>query len=365
MRKLKIIISGGGTGGHIFPAVAIAKSIEERISNVEFLFVGAQDRMEMHKIPAFGYKIRGLWISGFQRKFDFKNLIVPFKLIHSVLKSVNIINKFNPDIVIGTGGYASGPLIYTASKKGIPAIIQEQNSYAGITNKILGNYVEKICVAYEGMNSFFPKDKIILTGNPIRKDILECHDKKEQGLISFDIDASKSTILVFGGSLGARTINNTILNNIKVFQEMNVNLIWQTGLDFYKTAKKCIDDINIKGITSHPFIKDMSEAYAVSDIIISRAGAITISELCCVGKPVILVPSPNVAENHQYKNAQSLVNKNAALLVEDRESNRKLVDTVKNLIRNKALQQELSHNIKKMGIKDAGSKIADIALSLL
>ena len=365
MKRLKIIISGGGTGGHIFPAIAIAKAIEKRINNVDFLFVGAKDRMEMEKIPSAGYNIIGLWISGFQRGLYIKNLSFPFKILHSLLKANRIINNFNPDLAIGTGGYASAPLIYAAAKKGIPSIIQEQNSYAGITNKILGKLVQKICVAYDKMERYFPEEKIIITGNPIREDVLFFEDNKESAKKLFKINDKKPTILVIGGSLGARTINNAIANNIDRLASIGVNLIWQTGVFYEDIAQNIISKLNIDGMNTSVFIKQMDKAYAVADIIISRSGAIAISELCCVGKPVILVPSPNVAENHQYKNAQSLVNKNAAILVQDSEANCKLVDTLEQLIKNKSLKESLSSNIKRIGIKNAADRIAKVVLNLI
>ncbi len=365
MRKLKVLISGGGTGGHIFPAIAIAKAIEKQYSYVDFLFVGAKDRMEMDKVPSEGYKIIGLWISGLQRGFDKKNLVFPFKVIHSVLKAKRIIKDFKPNLAIGTGGYASAPLIYSAARSGVPSLIQEQNSYPGISNKILGRFVDKICVAYDHMEKFFPSAKIESTGNPIRKDILGFEKKRKVAQKLFQINKFKPTILVIGGSLGALTINNAIADNIQQFNVIGVNLIWQTGTLFQDKALKCVTTLNVKGINTYPFIKEMDKAYAAADIIISRAGAIAISELCCIGKPVILVPSPNVAENHQYKNAQSLVNKKAALLVEDAMLSRKLVKTVQALILDEDLKNLLCTNIKKIAIKDAADRIAKIALDLV
>lgn len=365
MKKLKVIISGGGTGGHIFPAVAIAKAIEQKIDNVEFLFVGAKDRMEMEKVPAAGYKIKGLWISGLQRNLSSRNLMFPFKVLHSIFKAKQIIKQFNPDIAIGTGGYASGPLLFAASCKGIPSLIQEQNSYPGITNKILSKYVQKVCVAYDHMERFFPKEKMIFTGNPIRQDILGFQNKIQAGEQLFLIDKNKPTVLVVGGSLGAKSINNAIAEKLNMFQEKDVNLIWQTGIAYQEKAQNYIKNINTKGINAFTFIKEMDLAYATADVIISRAGAIAISELCCVGKSVILVPSPNVSENHQYKNAQSLVNKNAAVLVEDSQASCKLVDSLLDLLENKDLQKELSNNIKKIAVKDAAIQIADIALGMI
>ena len=363
MKKLKVIISGGGTGGHIFPALAIAKAIEKEVTDVEFLFVGAKDRMEMEKIPNAGYKIVGLWISGFQRGLDKRNLLFPLKLLYSIWQAKKIIKDFNPDLAIGTGGYASAPLVYVAAKRGIPSLIQEQNSYPGITNKILSKYVQKICVAYDKMERFFPGKKLIITGNPIRDNILVCENNNEEGLRLFKIDSLKPTVLVIGGSLGALTINKAISDNIQRLKQIGVNLIWQTGTSYENKAHKLVSDV--RGINVYSFIKDMNKAYAVADVIISRAGAIAISELCCVGKPIILVPSPNVSENHQYKNAQSLVNKNAALLVEDAQVDRKLVNTLEELLKNEELKSSLSSNIRRIAVKDAADRIAKIALDLV
>ena len=363
MKKLKVIISGGGTGGHIFPAIAIARAIEKQVAEVDFLFVGAIDRMEMDKVPNSGYKIIGLWISGLQRSLDKRNLLFPFKLIHSIYKAKKIVKNFNPDIAIGTGGYASGPLLYAAAKKDVPTLIQEQNSYPGITNKILAKYVRKICVSYADMSRFFPYDKMLITGNPIREDILGFESKREEGMKFFNIDNTNPTVLVVGGSLGALTINNAIAENIHRIKGADLNLIWQTGISYKDKADKYTK--NIDGINSFTFIKRMDLAYAAADVIVSRAGAIVISELCCIGKPIILVPSPNVAENHQYKNAQCLVNKKAALIVEDEKANRKLVDTLIDLIKNNDLKRSLSINIKKLAITDAAERIAKIALDLV
>jgi len=365
MKKFKVIISGGGTGGHIFPALAIAKAIEKKVDKVEFLFVGAEDRMEMEKIPAAGYKIVGLWISGLQRNLSKRNLLFPFKLISSLLKARKIIKQFKPDLAIGTGGYASGPLLFAAANKGVPSLIQEQNSYPGITNKILAKYVQKICVAYDNMERFFGDEKLIITGNPIRDDILSFDTKVKAGKKLFNIDVSKPTVLVVGGSLGAYTINNAIASNLSDFKTANVNLIWQTGISFQDQAKELTRQVSVNGIQAHTFIKEMDLAYAIADVIVSRAGAIAISELCCVGKPIILIPSPNVSENHQYKNAQSLVNKNAALLVKDSDASRKLVYKVLELLKDTIKQKELSNNIKKLAVKNAADRIAEIALSLI
>jgi UDP-N-acetylglucosamine--N-acetylmuramyl-(pentapeptide) pyrophosphoryl-undecaprenol N-acetylglucosamine transferase len=365
MKQLKVIISGGGSGGHIFPALAIAKSLEQKVPNVELLFVGAINKMEMEKIPNAGYNIKGLWISGIQRRLTYLNLIFPFKLIHSLISSIIIINRFKPDLVIGTGGFASGPLLYIAAKNNLPTIIQEQNSYAGITNKLLSKYVKKVCVAYHKMDKFFPKDKIVFTGNPIRESIVNYQAIKDISIKMLNLNSNQSTVLVIGGSLGARTINVSILNGLDVFKSNKLNLIWQTGKEFSDKASFAVKKINTKGITTYSFIKEIDLAYKAADIIISRAGAIAISELCSIGKPVILIPSPNVAENHQFKNAQSLVNKNAALLVNDADSNDKLVETIISLYKDDDLKEKLSINIKKMEVKNSASIISKQALDLL
>ena len=365
MKKLKVLISGGGSGGHIFPALAIAKSLESKVSNIEFLFVGANNKMEMEKIPNAGYEIIGLWISGFHRRLTFSNLLFPVKLIYSLISSYFIINKFNPDLVIGTGGFARGPILYVAAKKKIPTLIQEQNSYAGITNRILSSYVNKVCVAYDDMQKFFPAEKIILTGNPIRDNIITSNLVDVSESKEFEIDKNKLTVLVIGGSLGAKSINTAIKSKLHLFKENNLNLIWQTGESFGLMAKNAISELSVYGIKNHVFVKDMHIAYQLCDIIISRAGAIAISEICCIGKPTILVPSPNVAENHQYKNAQSLVNKKAALVVNDNDANDKLVESIINLYNNKVLQSTLRENIKKMEVKNSANTIANIALKLL
>jgi len=365
MKKLKVIISGGGTGGHIFPAIAIAKSLEKKLKDIDLLFVGAKDKMEMIKIPEAGYTIKGLWISGFQRSLSKKNLLFPFKLISSVLRSRKIIRDFNPDLVIGTGGFASGPLLYVASKKGIPSVIQEQNSFPGITNRLLASHVDKICTAFSEMERFFPKNKLVFTGNPIRESIIKFKDKIEDGKKLFDVDNNNITVLVVGGSLGSKTINESIAQNLNLFKKHNLNLIWQTGISFKEESNKFIDNLKVKGISSHVFIKEMDLAYAAADIIVSRAGAIAISELCFVGKPIILVPSPNVAEDHQTKNAQSLVNKNSALMVKDVDSKRKLVEMLISLSSDKKLQEELSSNIKKLSVTDAAKRIADLSIDLV
>ncbi|NNC69518.1 MAG: undecaprenyldiphospho-muramoylpentapeptide beta-N-acetylglucosaminyltransferase, partial [Flavobacteriaceae bacterium] len=315
-QSVNILISGGGTGGHIYPAIAIANELKTRLDNARFLFVGARDRMEMEKVPQAGYEIKGLWISGLQRKLTLKNLAFPFKLISSLWKARNIIKNFNPDVVIGTGGFASGPTLQMANKKGIPTLVQEQNSYPGITNKILAKKANTICVAYDGLERFFPKEKIVKTGNPVRQDLLAISGKRREALDFFDLDTNKKTILVLGGSLGARAINQLIENNLMWFIENKIQLIWQTGNLYFNDYKKHDDQQDIQ---TYAFLNKMDLAYAAADIIISRAGAGSISELCIVGKPVIFIPSPNVAEDHQTKNAMAVVDKGAALIVKESE----------------------------------------------
>lgn len=364
MRQFRIIISGGGTGGHIFPALAIARSLEKKIKNIDILFVGAKGKMEMNKIPLEGYKIEGLPILGLQRRFTLKNFLFPFRVIISLLRARKIINNYKPDIVIGTGGYASGPILYYAAIIGTPALVQEQNSFAGITNRILSKVVDRICVAYDNMDRFFPKRKIVFTGNPIRRDILNFSNKRELAINHFNLDANKKTVLVIGGSLGARTINQVIDNNINFFEKYNLNLIWQTGTGYNKRAMASVHN-KLKGINAYKFIKDMDLAYAAADIIVSRAGAIAVSELCCIGKPTILIPSPNVSEDHQTKNAQAIVNKNAAMLVKDNEAEAKLVNCLKSIIKDSNLAKELSGNIKNLAVIDAADNIVNNVIELL
>jgi len=363
--KLRIIISGGGTGGHIFPAIAIANALKKLNSENEILFVGALGRMEMEKIPAAGYKIEGLEISGIQRSLTPKNLLLPVKILKSILKAKKIIKKFNPDVAVGVGGYASGPLLYAASKMKIPSLIQEQNSYAGITNRILGKGVQKVCVAYEGMEKYFSKEKIILTGNPVREEATIITGKKEEAFKFFGLDSTKKTILVIGGSLGARTINESIANSLNEIEKKGYQLIWQTGKSYSEKAKKLISVQNnhsnqiITGLKSFDFIQRMDLAYAAADIIISRAGASSVSELTFIGKPVVLIPSPNVAEDHQTKNAQALVAKDAALHVSDAVAKSELMMTAFSLLNDESRMKTLSHNISQMAMKDSAGKIAE------
>jgi len=363
---IKIIISGGGTGGHIFPAIAIANAIKAKDTSADILFVGARGRMEMEKVPSAGYPIEGLWISGLQRRLTLKNLAFPFKVIASLAKASNIISSFKPDVVIGVGGYASGPTLRVAVRKKIPTLIQEQNSYPGITNKLLANKVKKICVAYDGMEKFFPAYKLLLTGNPVRQDILSTGGKKEEGIGYFGLKHDKTTILVIGGSLGAGTINESILNCIRHdLTGKGVQLIWQTGKYYFDRIKEIGDVTGNADVHVMPFIDRMDLAFACADIVISRAGAIAISELCIVGKPVILIPSPNVTEDHQTKNAQALESKEAAIMVRDKEAVEQLFTTLTRLINNESLQNTLRQNIVRLAIPDAADKIADEVLKLI
>lgn len=354
----RIIISGGGTGGHIFPAIAIANALKKLDPSTEILFVGAEGRMEMERVPAAGYKIIGLNIRGIQRGSILKNLMLPFKLIGSIMKSISIIKDFKPDAVVGVGGYASGPLLYAASLKGIPYLIQEQNSYAGVTNKRLGKRARKICVAFDDMEQFFPKDRIVKTGNPVRRASVDIAGKREQALAEFKLSPDKKTILVVGGSLGARTLNDTMMNDLERIIAADVQLIWQTGKHYYKDIKRLLgDDVN-PNICMVEFFDRMDLAYAAADIIISRAGAGTIAELCIVGKPVILVPSPNVAEDHQTKNAKNLVQDNAAEYIADRKAGRKLTTAALELLNDEKRRKMLSEGINKLALPDADNVIA-------
>lgn len=362
MKKHKIILSGGGTGGHIYPAIAIANELKSRFPNAQFLFVGAKDRMEMEKVPQAGYPIKGLWISGIQRKLTLKNVMFPFKLISSLWNARKIINQFKPDIAIGTGGFASGPLLQMATAKKIPSLIQEQNSYPGITNKLLSKKVQKICVAYDGLERFFPKEKMIKTGNPVRQDLLKISSKVTEAKKYFNLIEGKKTLLVIGGSLGAKRINQLIKNELDFFNTLNMQVIWQCGKLYYNTYKI---DGNEKHVQLHEFINNMDLAYAAADIIISRAGASSVSELCIVGKPVIFIPSPNVAEDHQTKNAMAIVNQNAALLIKENELEVDFENKFSQLIAAPNKQKELGENIKKLALVNATKEIVNEIEKLL
>ena len=361
----KFIISGGGTGGHIFPAIAIANELKALDPAASILFVGAKGKMEMVKVPEAGYAIEGLEIVGLQRRLTIKNLLFPFKLVKSLWKARNIVKKFNPDIAIGVGGYASGPTLRVAGKLGIPTLLQEQNSYAGLTNKLLAKKAMTICVAYQGMEKFFPKDKIVLTGNPVRTDILNSVAKKEQALAHFGLNPNLKTILIIGGSLGAKTINDSIMSHLDELEKAPIQLLWQTGSFYFSAIKQKLDQQTYKSIFPQEFIKKMDLAYAVSDLIISRAGALSVSELCIVKKPAILVPSPNVSEDHQTKNAKSLVDNNAAVHVNDVDARTKLVEVALELVNNQPACDELSANIAKLAKPKAAKEIADEILKIV
>lgn len=360
-QSVNIILSGGGTGGHIYPAIAIANELKVKYPEANFLFVGAKDKMEMEKIPEAGFAIKGLWISGIQRKYIVRNLSFPFKLVSSLSKAYRIIKEFKPDIVIGTGGFASGPTLYVASSLRIKTLIQEQNSYPGITNKLLAKKVDKICVAYDGLERFFPSNKIVKTGNPVRQDLLEIIGKSEESIKYFNLKTDKKTLVIIGGSLGARAMNNLIEKHIDWLISKNVQVIWQTGKLYYEEFKKYD---NLEGVQTHAFLNRMDLTYAAADFIISRAGAGSISELCIVGKPVIFIPSSNVAEDHQTKNALAVVNHNAALLLKESELDM-FQSNIEVLLENEKLQQTLSKNIKKLALPNATKDIVEEIVKLI
>jgi UDP-N-acetylglucosamine--N-acetylmuramyl-(pentapeptide) pyrophosphoryl-undecaprenol N-acetylglucosamine transferase len=360
----RIIISGGGTGGHIFPAIAIANALKNFNPATEILFVGATGRMEMEKVPAAGYKIIGLDIQGIQRKSIWKNVLFPVKLIKSIAKALKIIKEFKPDAAVGVGGYASGPLLYAASLKKVPYLIQEQNSYAGITNKRLAKKAQKIAVAFDGMNKFFPADKIIKTGNPIRKEAVNIAGKKSEAYDFLKLSPSKKTILVTGGSLGARTLNNSVMAGLDKIIAHDVQLIWQTGKFYYKGIIEKLGKNHHPNVCITAFLNRMDLAYAAADLIISRAGAGTIAELCIVKKPVLLVPSPNVAEDHQTKNAVALANETAAVFIPDKDAVEKLIGEALELLNNDKKQKELTENIGKMAMPNADEVIADEVMKI-
>jgi UDP-N-acetylglucosamine--N-acetylmuramyl-(pentapeptide) pyrophosphoryl-undecaprenol N-acetylglucosamine transferase len=375
MKKLKFILSGGGTGGHIYPAVAIANELKSRFPDAEFLFVGAKDKMEMQKVPQAGYNIEGLWIAGLQRKLTMQNAIFPLKLISSLLKSRSIIKEFKPDVVIGTGGFASGPLLQMANMLHIPTLIQEQNSYPGITNKILGKKANKICVAYENLERFFPKAKMILTGNPVRQDLIDIECKRTEAIPYFNLDPNKKTLLVLGGSLGARRVNQLIEKELESILSQDVQVIWQCGKLYFEDYKKYNSPLaseggiskgnRIKNVQVLAFIDRMDLVYAAADIVISRAGASSVSELCIVGKPVIFIPSPNVAEDHQTKNAKSIVDKEGAIMIKESELNDNFKPIFKALLEDEKQQRKLSEKIKELALPNATKQIVDEILKLV
>jgi len=363
--KIKILISGGGTGGHIFPAIAIANALKEKLDDPEILFVGAKGRMEMTRVPEAGYPIEGIWISGLQRKLTLRNLLFPLKLISSLISVGRIIRRFKPDIAIGVGGYASGPALRVAAGKGIKTLIQEQNSYPGITNKLLAARASRICVAYEGMEKYFPGEKIVITGNPVRANVIDIKGKKEEAIRYFDLDQTKKTLLIVGGSQGALSINKSISGFLKDFEEQGLQLIWQTGPGYFTVAKELITASGLKNIKPHSFITKMDLAYATADMVVSRAGAIAIAELCAVGKPAIFIPLPSAAEDHQTKNALALVEKKAAILINDREAPLQLGNAVSELLKDETQCRSLSTNIRKLAHRDASSKIAEEVIKLI
>lgn len=354
--KPRILISGGGTGGHIFPALAIANALKKRL-DAQILFVGADNRMEMEKVPAAGYEIIGLPVAGFNRRNLLKNISVLLKLRKSIGMARKIVKDFRPDIAIGVGGYCSGPTLKAAQRAGVPTLLQEQNSYAGVTNKILAKKARKICVAYHGMERFFPADKIIMTGNPVRRDLLETNYTPQQAAESFGLDPGRETILIIGGSLGARTLNEALENGLKRLTGNGLQVIWQTGKFFGDRARKAAK--GVKGVVVTEFISNMPAAYTAATLVVSRAGAGSISELELLGKPCILVPSPNVAEDHQTKNAMALVKRDAAVMIPDAEASEKLIDTVLDLASDKERLQSMSTNIRKLALHDSDNKIAD------
>ncbi|WP_127141133.1 undecaprenyldiphospho-muramoylpentapeptide beta-N-acetylglucosaminyltransferase [Flagellimonas marinaquae] len=361
MDRYRFILSGGGTGGHIYPAVAIANELKRRYPDAEFLFVGAKDKMEMEKVPQAGYEIKGLWISGIQRKLTFNNLMFPFKLISSLFEARKIVKQFKPHVAIGTGGFASGPLLRMAESSGVPCVLQEQNSFAGITNKLLAGKAEKICVAYDGMERFFPKEKIVKTGNPIRTDLVNTKVGKDEAATFFGLDSSRKTVLILGGSLGARRINQLIEKELEFFEEQGLQVLWQCGKLYHEEyAKHESDTVKVMA-----FVDRMDLAYAAADVIISRAGAGSVSELCLVGKPVIFIPSPNVAEDHQTQNAKALVAKDAAIMLKEYDLDAEFETRFSNLMASEELREKLGKNIKKMAMPKATEHIVDEIEKLL
>ena len=361
---MKAIVSGGGSGGHIFPAVAIANAIRKRWSDAEILFVGAEGRMEMEKVPAAGYEIKGLPIAGLQRKLTLvnivKNIQLPFRMLKSRQMVRRILNEFHPDIVVGVGGFASEPTLKAAAKMGFKMLLQEQNSYAGLTNKMLARDAQAICVAYDGMERFFPKEKIVFTGNPVRADIENIAVTAAEGRAHFGLAGEGRVLLSVGGSLGARTINQMILNHLHFFRENKIQLLWQTGRWMYDEAVRAVENAGVgEWVKVHQFISRMDMAYAAADVVISRAGAIAISELCIVGKPVVLIPSPNVAEDHQTKNALALVDKGAALMVRDVDCDNQCLPQVLDLFEHSVKREQMSAAIQRLAVRGAADKIVD------
>ena len=359
-QQLNVLVSGGGTGGHIFPALSIANEVQRRHPEARILFVGAEGRMEMEKVPAAGYNIIGLPVSGFDRKHLLRNVKVLARLFKSMGLAKKILSDFKPNIAIGVGGYASGPMLKAAQKMGIPTLLQEQNSYAGVTNKLLAAKAECICVAYEGMERFFPQEKIVLTGNPVRRNLLDCGATPEQARQAMGVDPNKKTILIIGGSLGARTINNAIIDGLsRIGEAFNVQVIWQTGKIYDQQCREALDASGVKNVSQMPFISNMDMAYRAADLVVSRAGASSISELQLLGKPAILVPSPNVAEDHQTKNALALADRDAAIMVRDADAAGQLVETMLKTVCDDARIAALGDNVSKMALRDAAERIVD------
>lgn len=361
MGSYRFILSGGGTGGHIYPAVAIANELKRRYPDAEFLFVGAKDKMEMEKVPQAGYEIKGLWISGIQRKLTLKNLMFPLKLMSSLLEARKIVKQFRPHVAIGTGGFASGPLLRMAERCGVPCVLQEQNSFAGITNRLLAGRADKICVAYDGMERFFPKEKIVKTGNPIRTDLVNIEKDKQEAAKFFGLEGNRKTVLVLGGSLGARRINQLIGKELVFFERQGLQVLWQCGRLYYEEYKRHGSN-SVKVLA---FVDRMDLAYAAADVIISRAGAGSVSELCLVGKPVIFIPSPNVAEDHQTRNAKALVAKEAAIMLRETELDAGFEQSFSGLMGSRELRDKLGGNIKKMAMPRATEQIVDEIEKLL
>lgn len=361
----RVLISGGGTGGHVFPAIAIADAVKAQAPEAEILFVGALGKIEMEKVPQAGYRIEGLWISGFQRKLTLRNLLFPVKLLSSMWKARRIVRTFRPDVAVGVGGFASGPTLENACRMGIPALVQEQNSYAGVTNRLLANKVQRVCVAYEGMERFFPADKIVLTGNPVRSDLARLTATKAEAAAHFQLEADKRTVLVFGGSLGALALNEAMLANTALMAaHSDVQFLWQCGKLYIERFSQC-EAARLPNVRILPFVDRMDLAYTLADVIVGRAGALTISELCLVGKPAILIPSPNVAEDHQTKNAQALADKSAALMIPNSEASARLMKEALELLNDEARCRQLSTNIRTLAKPNAAEEIAREVLGLM
>jgi len=360
-KQLSFIVSGGGTGGHIFPALSIANEIKRRFPQARILFVGAEGRMEMEKVPAAGYNIIGLPVSGFDRKHPLRNIKVVARLLKSMGHARDIVKKMNPAIAIGVGGYASGPTLKAAQKLGIPTLLQEQNSYAGVTNKLLAKHADCICVAYEGMERFFPADKIVLTGNPVRRNLLECGATPQQARQAMGVDPNKRTVLIIGGSLGARTVNNAIIDGLQEVGKHahDMQLVWQTGKTYDQQCREALAASGVTNVVQMPFISNMDMAYRAADLVVSRAGASSISELQLLGKPAILVPSPNVAEDHQTKNAMALVERHAAIMVRDADAPTQLVSTMLDTIADEGLLTSLGDHVSSMALRNAAERIVD------